>query len=168
MSPARPSFADWPCSIARTVNLLGDTWTPLILREAFYGSRRFDEFRQELRIARNTLADRLRRLVEEELMERRPYESEPPRHEYVLTEKGRDLFPVLAAMSRWGDRWLAGEEGVPVTLHHDACGHDAHARVVCSECGEPMRAEDTSVRMGPGYPARLRTRPDVQRRFARP
>lgn len=166
MSPARPSFANWPCSVARTVDIIGDAWTSLILREAFYGSCRFDEFQQQLGIARNTLTDRLRRLVDEGLMERRLYESEPPRHEYRLTEKGRDFFPVLAALTRWGDRWLAGEEGVPVTLHHDACDHDAHAEVVCSSCGEPMRSEDTSVRMGPGYPERLRTRPDVQRRFA--
>ncbi|MFE2101212.1 winged helix-turn-helix transcriptional regulator [Streptomyces sp. NPDC059468] len=166
MSPARPSFADWPCSVARTVDIIGDAWTSLILREAFYGSCRFDEFQQQLGIARNTLTDRLRRLVDEGLMERRLYESEPPRHEYRLTEKGRDFFPVLAALTRWGDRWLAGEEGVPVTLHHEACDQDAHAEVVCSSCGEPMRSEDTSVRMGPGYPERLRTRPDVQRRFA--
>ncbi|TVZ79732.1 helix-turn-helix domain-containing protein [Streptomyces sp. BK340] len=166
MSPARPSFADWPCSVARTVDIIGDAWTSLILREAFYGSCRFDEFQQQLGIARNTLTDRLRRLVDEGLMERRLYESEPPRHEYRLTEKGRDFFPVLAALTRWGDRWLAGAEGVPVTLHHEACDQDAHAEVVCSSCGEPMRSEDTSVRMGPGYPERLRTRPDVQRRFA--
>ncbi|MFG2122744.1 winged helix-turn-helix transcriptional regulator [Streptomyces sp. NPDC048710] len=166
MSPARPSFANWPCSVARTVDIIGDAWTSLILREAFYGSHRFEEFQQQLGIARNTLTDRLRRLVDEGLMEKRLYESEPPRHEYHLTEKGHDFFPVLAAVTRWGDRWLAGEEGVPVTLHHDACDHDAHAEVVCSSCGERMRSEDTSVRMGPGYPERLRTRPDVQRRFA--
>ncbi|MQY40154.1 putative HTH-type transcriptional regulator [Streptomyces sp. RB17] len=167
MSPARPSFANWPCSIARTVDVLGDAWSILILREAFYGFRRFDEFQQELRMARNTLADRLRRLVEEGLMERRLYESEPPRHEYLLTEKGRDFVPVLAAMARWGDRWLAGEEGAPITFHHDACDHDSHAEVVCSACGEPMRSEGISTRMGPGYPERLRKRPDVQRRFGR-
>ncbi|MEU1198249.1 helix-turn-helix domain-containing protein [Streptomyces sp. NPDC005813] len=164
---ARKSFANWPCSIARTVDLLGDAWTSLVLREAFYGTRRFDEFQQELGIARNTLTDRLRRLVAEGLMEKRLYDSEPPRYDYVLTEKGRDFFPVLAAMTRWGDRWLAGEEGVPVTLHHDSCGHDAEAQVVCSACGEPMGYENTSVRMGPGYPERLKSRPDVQRRFAR-
>ncbi|MCF3132278.1 winged helix-turn-helix transcriptional regulator [Streptomyces olivochromogenes] len=165
MSPARPSFANWPCSIARTVDVLGDAWSSLLLREAFYGSSRFEEFQRELGIARNTLTDRLRRLVDEGLMEKRRYESEPPRYEYVLTEKGRDFFPVLAALSRWGDRWLAGEEGAPVTLHHDTCDHDAHAEVVCSACGEPMRSENTSVRMGPGYPEHLRTRPDIVRRF---
>src|ERR1044072_946179 len=97
----RTSFAQWPCSIARTMDLLGDWWTPLVLREAFYGIRRFDEFQHELGIARNTLTDRLRRLVEEGLLERRLYQTEPRRYEYVLTEKGKDFFPVLAAMSRW-------------------------------------------------------------------
>lgn len=120
-----------------------------------------------MRIARNTLTDRLRRLVEAGLLERRLYESEPPRHEYLLTEKGKDLFPVLAAMASWGDRHLAGPEGPPVTLHHEACGHDGHAEVVCSTCHEPLHADDTTARMGPGYPDHLKSRPDVQRRFAK-
>lgn len=161
----RTSFSNWPCSIARAVDLLGDAWTPLVLREAFYGIHRFDEFQQELGIARNTLTDRLRRLVDEGLLEKRPYQDEPRRYDYVLTEKGRDFFGVLAAMSRWGDRWLAGDEGAPVTFHHDTCGHDTEAEVVCAVCREPLRAEDTSMRMGPGYPERLKRRPDVRRRF---
>jgi DNA-binding HxlR family transcriptional regulator len=161
----RTSFSNWPCSIARTTDLLGDAWTPLVLREAFYGIRRFDEFQQELGIARNTLTDRLRRLVDEGLLEKRPYQDEPRRYDYLLTEKGRDFFGVLAALSRWGDRWLAGEEGAPVVFHHDACGHDTEAEVVCAACREPLRAEETSMRMGPGYPERLARRPDVRRRF---
>ncbi|MFD5543207.1 winged helix-turn-helix transcriptional regulator, partial [Streptomyces sp. NPDC127079] len=84
----RTSFAKWPCSIARTVDLLGDHWTPLVVREAFYGISRFDEFQQELGIARNTLTDRLRLLVDERILEKRQYEAEPPRYDYVLTEKG--------------------------------------------------------------------------------
>ncbi|MQA61984.1 MAG: transcriptional regulator [Actinophytocola sp.] len=162
----RTSFANWPCSIARTVDLLGDWWTPLVLREAFYGIRRFDEFQQELGIARNTLTDRLRRLAEDGLLEKQPYTHEPRRYEYLLTEKGRDFFGVLLAMSRWGDQWLSGDEGVPVTVHHDRCGQDSHAEVVCATCGDPMRAEDTSMRMGPGYPEKLRQHPAVHRRFA--
>ncbi|MGW5655284.1 winged helix-turn-helix transcriptional regulator [Streptomyces humi] len=161
----RTSFAKWPCSIARTVDLLGDHWTPLVVREAFYGIRRFDEFQQELGIARNTLTDRLHRLVDEGVLEKRQYEAEPPRYDYVLTEKGRDLFAVLAAMSAWGDRWLAGERGVPVVFHHEACGHDTAAEVVCAQCHTPLRAGETSMRMGPGYPERLAQRPDVRRRF---
>ena len=107
----RTSFAHWPCSVARTMDLLGDWWTPLVLRESFYGIRRFDEFQQALGIARNTLVDRLRRLVDEGLLEKVPYQTEPVRHDYVLTEKGRDFWQVLAAMMTWGDRWLADEAG---------------------------------------------------------
>ncbi|MGH3520128.1 MAG: winged helix-turn-helix transcriptional regulator [Haloechinothrix sp.] len=148
------------------MDLLGDWWTPLVLREAFHRIRRFDEFQQGLGIARNTLTDRLRRLVAEGLLERQLYTSAPKRYEYVLTEKGRDFYGVLLAMSRWGDRWLAGEEGAPITFHHDRCGHDSHAEVVCAACREPMRAEDTSARIGPGHPEKLRRRPDVRRRFS--
>jgi DNA-binding HxlR family transcriptional regulator len=161
----KTSFARWPCSVARTMDLLGDGWTPLILREAFYGLKRFDEFQSGLGIARNTLAERLRRLVGEGLLEKQLYQTEPRRYEYVLTEKGSDFFGVLAAMSGWGDRWLAGNEGPPVMFHHDPCGHDGGAEVVCAGCGETLRAEDTSMWIGPGYPTRLRRRPDVQRRF---
>ncbi|WP_055696993.1 MULTISPECIES: winged helix-turn-helix transcriptional regulator [Streptomyces] len=163
----RTSFANWPCSIARTMDLLGDWWTPLVLREAFYGITRFDVFQQELGIARNTLTDRLRRLVDEGLLEKRPYQRDPVRHDYVLTEKGRDFFGVLAAMNRWGDRWLGGEEGAPVVFHHDRCGRESHAEVVCAACKEPMTAANTTPRMGPGYPPRLAERPDVQARFNR-
>lgn len=162
----RTSFAQWPCSVARTMDLLGDWWTPLVLREAFYGIRRFDEFQQGLGIARNTLADRLRRLVAEGLLEKRAYQTDPVRYDYLLTDKGRDFFGVLATISAWGDRWLAGEAGPPVELHHEPCGHATHAEVVCAHCKEPLRASDTRMRMGPGYPPRLAERPDVQRRFA--
>lgn len=148
------------------MDLLGDWWTPLVLREAFYGIRKFDEFQRELGIARNTLNDRLRRLVGEGLLEKQLYQREPMRYDYVLTEKGKDFFGVLAAMSRWGDRWLAGDEGAPILFHHEPCGHNTQANVVCSSCGEPMRAEDTTMRIGPGYPERLKSRADVQRRFS--
>jgi DNA-binding HxlR family transcriptional regulator len=148
------------------MDLLGDWWTPLVLREAFYGIRRFDEFQRGLGIARNTLTDRLHRLVEEGLLAKRPYQSDPVRYDYVLTEKGRDFFGVLTVMTRWGDRWLADESGPPVTLHHRACGHDTHAEVVCAHCREPMTAADTVARMGPGFPPLLAQRPDTRRRFA--
>src|SRR5437870_2644809 len=123
----RTSFAQWPCSVARTMDLLGDWWTPLVLREAFYGISRFDEFQRELGVARNTLSDRLHRLVDEDLMEKRAYQTEPVRYDYVLTEKGRDFYPVIAAMARWGDRWLADEAGPPITYHHRPCGKDTQA-----------------------------------------
>jgi DNA-binding HxlR family transcriptional regulator len=136
------------------MDLLGDWWTPLVLREAFYGIRRFDAFQESLGIARNMLTDRLRRLVVEEgLLEKRPYQTEPVRHDYVLTEKGRDFFGVLLVMNRWGDRWLAGEAGPPVAMRHEVCGQETHAEVVCAACGEPMTADNTP----PGWA------PDIRR-----
>ncbi|MGW2825756.1 winged helix-turn-helix transcriptional regulator [Streptomyces sp. NPDC001443] len=161
----RTSFDSWPCSIARTVDLLGDGWTLLILREVFYGESRFDNFIDSLGIARNTLTDRLRRLEDAGLLQRRPYQSEPVRHDYLPTDKGRDFFGVLAAINAWGDRWLA-DDGIPVVTHHTTCGHDTQAKVVCSACGEPLHHQDVAVRTGPGYPARLLDTPDVQARFA--
>ncbi|MEW2504087.1 helix-turn-helix domain-containing protein [Amycolatopsis sp. NPDC047767] len=163
----RTSFAQWPCSIARTMDLLGDWWTPLVLRDAFYGVTRFDEFQQALGIARNTLADRLRRLVDEGLLEKVAYQTEPVRYDYVLTDKGKDFFGVLIAMTAWGDRWLAGEAGPPITTHHEKCGHDTHAEVVCAHCGEPLTAEETRMRRGPGFPEKIAHRPDVEARFAK-
>jgi DNA-binding HxlR family transcriptional regulator len=150
----RTAFGDWPCSLARSVDLLGDWWTPLVLREAFYGVRRFDDFQRNLGIGRNILAQRLGRLVDEDMLERRPYQDHPQRHEYVLTAKGRDFFPVVAAMVRWGDRWLAGDDGPPVILRHTACEHDMQAEVVCSHCGEPLDVRQVRGRPGPGFPAR--------------
>ena len=148
------------------MDLLGDWWTPLVLRESYYGIRRFDEFQQSLGIARNTLSDRLRRLVDEGLLDKQEYQSDPVRYDYVLTEKGEDFFPVLIAMMRWGDRWLTDEAGVPVTLHHDRCGHDTRPELRCDVCGEQVEFTGTSMRMGPGYPARLAEREDIKRRFA--
>jgi DNA-binding HxlR family transcriptional regulator len=143
----RTAFANWPCSLARSVDLLGDWWTPLVLREAYYGVRRFDDFQRSLGIGRNILTQRLNRLVDEGMLHRRPYHDRPVRHEYVLTEKGRDFFPVVAAIVRWGDRWLAGDDGPPVVLHHTACDHDMHAEVVCSHCGDPLDVREIRARM---------------------
>ncbi|WP_426567432.1 winged helix-turn-helix transcriptional regulator [Streptomyces canus] len=161
----RTSFDGWPCSIARTVDILGDGWTLLVLREVFYGESRFDGFIDSLGIARNTLSDRLRRLEGMGMLQRRAYQTEPVRHEYLLTDKGRDFFGVLAAINAWGDRWQTGDEGIPVIMHHTACGHDTQATVVCSSCSEPLRHEDVAVRTGPGYPDRLLDNPAVRARF---
>jgi len=152
----RTSFARWPCSIARTVDLVGDGWTSLVLREAFYGTTRFDDFERLLGIGRNVLTQRLGRLVDEGLLQREAYQQNPPRYDYVLTAKGREFFPILAAMMAWGDRWLAPTEGPPVLLRHRSCGHDAHAEVVCSECGESLELDDVAPHLGPGFPTRLR------------
>ena len=147
----RTPFSQWPCSIARAVDLLGDWWTPLVLRDAFSGVRRFDDFQQSLHIGRNILTQRLTRLVDEGLFERVQYCERPPRHEYRLTEKGRDFWPVLAAMMAWGDRWMDDGRGAPVVLRHVACGHRATPTVVCSHCGDPLRVTDVRSVAGPGY-----------------
>lgn len=150
------------------MHLLGDWWTPLVLRESFAGVRRFDDFQRSLGLARNTLNTRLRRLVEEGLLERVPYQRHPQRVEYVLTEKGRDFYPVLSAVMTWGDRWLADQDGPPVITRHHECGQAAHGVVVCDHCGEPITAETVTSELGPGFPARLAEHPEVQARFNNP
>lgn len=163
----RTSFAEWPCSIARSVDLLGDWWTPLVLREAFYGTRRFDDFERVLGIGRNVLTQRLGRLVEEGVLEKVPYQQRPVRHEYLLTEKGTDLFPVLAALTAWGDRWLA-PAGPPVVLHHRACDHDTRAVVVCEHCLAPLTLDDVTATPGPGLPEKHRAAALATGRLAPP
>lgn len=131
MAPA--NFADLDCSIARTLEVIGERWSLLIVRDAFYGVRRFDDFRRDLGIARNVLTDRLHTLVAQGVFERRQYEDRPPRHEYVLTPKGRDLLPVVLTMMRWGDRWESDGDR-PVTLTHTSCGSETTPYVACSAC----------------------------------
>lgn len=161
----RTSFARWPCSIARAVDILGDWWTPLVLREAYYGVRRFDDFEQALPVSRNVLAQRLRRLVDVGLLSKVPYSDRPPRFEYEPTEMGLEFWSVLAAMSAWGDRWLDGGDGAPILFHHAACGQDMAAVVVCSKCGQPISPEGVHSRLGPGYPDRLREQALASGRF---
>jgi DNA-binding HxlR family transcriptional regulator len=144
---------DQPCSIARTVAVLGERWTLVILRQAFQGQRRFEDMQRGLGIARNILADRLGRLVDEGILERRPYQERPLRHEYRLTAKGRDLYPVLVSLMQWGDRYNAGEAGPPVLLVHEACGHETHPALVCSHCGEPIDPRAMRAKAGPGLVA---------------
>ena len=138
------------CSIARTVAVLGERWTLVILREAFSRRRRFEDIQRDLGIARNILADRLQRLVAEGILERRAYQQRPERFEYRLTDKGRDLYPVLIALMQWGDRYTAGEAGPPVELIHELCGEHTHPRLVCDHCGEPIDPRDVRPQPGPG------------------
>jgi DNA-binding HxlR family transcriptional regulator len=161
----RTSFARWPCSVARAVDILGDWWTPLVLRECFYGVRRFEDFQRVLQIGRNVLTQRLGRLVDEGILERVRYSERPPRHEYLLTAKGRDLWPVLAAIGAWGDAHLAGEAGPPLTMRHTVCGHDTTPTVVCSHCGDPLDHREVRTRFGTGFPGHLRERARALGRF---
>jgi DNA-binding HxlR family transcriptional regulator len=135
---ARTSTSHWPCSIARTVDLLGDSWMLLILRECFYGARRFDQFVAHLGINRATLTDRLNALVDLGVLTTETYSEHPPRVEYRLTEMGRDTLPILAAIMRWGDDWLAGKEGPPVELLDPDTGRPIRPLVVDANTGKPV------------------------------
>jgi DNA-binding HxlR family transcriptional regulator len=135
------------CSIARAMEILGERWTFLILREAFYGVRRFSDMQRNLGIARNILSTRLQSLVGAGVLERVPYQEDPPRYEYRLTAAGRDLYPSIVTLMRWGDRHLGGDDGPPVLLRHNACGHEADPLLVCAHChGELHPHEVTPVR----------------------
>ena len=149
----RTSFKDMPCSIARTMDAVGEWWSFLILRDVFYGIRRFEPLRRNLDISRKVLADRLGALVRAGVLERRLYQQRPPRHEYRLTPRGFDLFPILMALTRWGDRWLAHDMGRPVELVHARCGQVTVPTVVCSECGEELGAHNVRPKAGPGLPS---------------
>lgn len=131
------------CSVARAMEILGERWTMLILREAFYGVRRFSELQRNLGIARNILSCRLQRLVSAGVLERRRYREEPERFEYRLTPMGHDLFPAIVAIMRWGDRHLSDEDEPPLILRHD-CGEDADARLTCSHCGGEVTARSVT------------------------
>ena len=151
----RTPFRDWPCSVARSVDVLGDWWTPLVLREAFLGATRFEEFQSALSIGRNILTQRLGRLVSEGLLEKRQYQDRPKRYEYLLTEKGTDIFDVMLALLRWGDRWLDKGAGPPLLIRHTPCGHIGPAESACSKCGARLRWQDVEVEPGPGLTKEL-------------
>ncbi|MDA0270774.1 MAG: helix-turn-helix domain-containing protein [Chloroflexi bacterium] len=138
------ALSDLHCSVARALDIVGERWTLLVLRDAFQGKRRFEEFSQSLPIARNVLASRLKTLVEHGILERRQYEERPPRFEYRLTDKGRDLYPVIVALVQWGDRYLAGEAGPPLDIFHRDCGGHVGVDAVCRGCGEVISARDAN------------------------
>jgi len=137
------------CSVAQCLEVVGEWWSMLILRDAFLGISRFDDFQARLGISRNVLNQRLARLVEEGVLERVPYQERPTRYDYRLTDKGRDLWPVMTAMRQWGDRWAA-PGGPPLQLVHRACGRVTEAVATCSECGEPLDVRAVRAVAGPG------------------
>jgi DNA-binding HxlR family transcriptional regulator len=143
-------YADQNCSIARTLELVGERWTILVLRDVFLGLRRFDQLQGNLGVARNVLASRLDRLVGEGILEKVPYQQRPLRHEYRLTEKGLDLWPVIVELLRWGDRYAAPEAGPPIVLRHRGCGGRLGEHRVCTRCAQPLEVGDVRAELGPG------------------
>lgn len=147
----RLDTSQWPCTIARAAQVLGDRWNVLLIRQACLGHRKFEEFQQSLGIGRGILTARLAGLVDEGILVKVPYQDRPVRHEYRLTDRGRDAYSVLAALSAWGERWTVGPEGSPTVLHHTSCEHDMVPQVVCGHCHAPVDVRQVRVRPGPGY-----------------
>lgn len=141
------------CSIAGTLEIIGERWTMLVLREAFLRVRRFDDFQRNIGCARNILSDRLQKLVAHGVLERNRYQDRPPRYEYRLTQKGMDLWPSIVALMRWGDRYVAGNRGPAVVLEHKGCGHESMPELVCSHCRETVDARAMRAHPGPGAAA---------------
>ncbi len=146
----RTDFSQMTCSIARSLAVAGEPWTPLVIRDVYVGINRFDAIQRDLGISRKVLAERLRHLLDAGVLERHSYSERPPRDEYELTEKGRQFMDVLMAMVGWGDRWTAGDDGPPILYRHHACGEIAHVEPRCSACGEPMHSTDVDIVPGPG------------------
>lgn len=142
-----------PCSIARSLAVAGEPWSPLLIRDVYIGINRFDDLQRDLGISRKVLAERLRHLVAAGMLERRLYSERPPRHEYVLTRMGSEFVDVLMAMVAWGDRWTAGDAGPPVLYRHRSCGQITHVEPHCAACGEILRSADVDVEPGPGFAA---------------
>jgi len=138
------------CSIARSLEVVGERWTLLVLRDVLRGTRRFDELIQSLGVARNVLSGRLDRLVAHGLLERKPYQDHPPRFEYHPTPEGSELAVVLFALMHWGDRHLAGPAGPPVVTEHRDCGGPVVEQLTCTACGQALTPDQVATRTGPG------------------
>lgn len=146
--PLRSTYQDQDCSAAAALEVVGERWTLLVVRSVMLGSHRFDELRATLGIATNVLQTRLTGLVEQGILERRLYQERPPRCEYLLTEKGLALWPVLAALMDWGDAYLRGAP--PLTFRHRDCGGTVDGHRICASCGERLEVDDVLAEAGPG------------------
>jgi len=141
------------CSLSRTLAVIGDRWTLLILRDAFLRVRRFEDFEKSLKIARRVLAERLALLVDEGILAKAAYQEKPVRYEYRLTEKGLDLYPAILSLVHWGDKHYATKKGPPVLHKHLTCGHDFRSVLTCSECHAPVTAREVAARSTRARPA---------------
>ncbi|MDL4773696.1 MULTISPECIES: winged helix-turn-helix transcriptional regulator [Thermomonosporaceae] len=143
------TYASQNCSVARSLEVVGDRWTMLVIRSAFEGVRRFDDFQDALGVARNVLADRLGRLCDEGVLRRVPYQERPERYEYRLTRKGVELWPTIMTLLHWGDRHYA-PDGPPAVIVHRGCGGAMGERLTCASCGARLEPSDVEPRPGPG------------------
>jgi DNA-binding HxlR family transcriptional regulator len=155
------TYSEQVCSAARALEVIGERWTLLIVRDAFLGVRRFDEFQRSLGVARNVLQARLERLVEAGILERVRYQERPERFEYKLTPKGLDLWPVLVSLLAWGDRHMA-PDGPPVLLEHRDCGGHVNDRRICDACGALLEPRDVRARRGPALADHAVVQPAVR------
>ena len=144
-----------PCSLARSLAIIGDNWTLLVLRDCFLGVRRFDDFQQRLGVTRHVLSDRLRKLADGGVLEKAAYQERPLRHEYRLTPMGRDLYPVIANLAQWGDKYLAGDAGPPLVRVHRQCGEPLEAKLQCGHCGDSVEAQDIRLEENPHWAGQL-------------
>jgi len=149
---SRTDLASQNCTLARTIELIGDAWTLMVLRELFLGERRFDALLRQTGASPHILSQRLKRLENEGVLRRETYTTHPPRHDYRLTPKGRDLWPVIVTMKQWGDSWLEAGD-TPVAIIHKDCGRTVIPHVTCPDCGEPMTARDAVPRLSPEFTA---------------
>jgi DNA-binding HxlR family transcriptional regulator len=151
-TPAALAWSAENCTVGRTMAILGERWTFVVLREVFNGVRRFDDIRRHSGIPRQVLSNRLGLLVEQDILRREPYQDpgERARHEYRLTPRGFDLYPVLVAIADWGDRYVADAAGPPVEFTHGECGSTVHAVLECANGHRVERPRDVVTRIGPG------------------
>ncbi len=146
-------YTSQTCSIAATLEVVGERWSLLIVRDVFLGLRRFDEIQEDLGIARNVLQTRLVRLLDQGVLEKRLYQERPQRWEYRLTEKGLDLWPTIISLMKWGDRHAAQAGGPPVVLEHRGCGGAVDEHLTCERCGAKLSAREARALPGPGASA---------------
>jgi DNA-binding HxlR family transcriptional regulator len=158
-----------PCSVARTIAVIGDRWSLLILRECFLRKRRFEAFQSSLGITRHLLAARLKKLVQFGVLRRIRYQQSPKRYEYILTQKGLDLYPIMMSIVHWGNIHMVDARGRPMLHEHKKCGKLFDPVMICSECGEPIDAKGVHVHPGPGArKIAADTKPDGDARTRKP
>lgn len=138
------------CSISRSLEVIGERWTVLVIRSILFGHTRFDDLQADLDVTRSVLAARLRRLEEEGVVERVAYQTRPERFDYLLTAKGLELWPVLDGLRAWGDKHYPEPGGPPWLIEHRDCGGQPDVHQLCDRCGAPLAADDVTARPGPG------------------